>query len=157
MSLALRFVLLLAILIAAPLRFAQAEPVAVCNAYAHKAVVDFKIARNKQCGFSGDAWSDNQSGHFQWCTRATKRQVDHQSQLRTWGLELCESCIYYANAAYDAQKINDRELHCGFSGDRWSYDRGGHFRWCMGATYGQRNREATARDNDLKRCRANRR
>lgn len=65
-----------------------------------------------------------------------------------------DRCREYARDAVEQAERSDRE-RCGFSGPRWSNDRGPHFAWCM-LFPRQAEEETRARQADLRRCVADR-
>lgn len=65
-----------------------------------------------------------------------------------------DRCREYAREASEQAEQADRN-RCGFSGPRWSNDRGPHFAWCM-LFPRQADDEDRARKDDLRRCVADR-
>jgi hypothetical protein len=130
---------------------ADAGAAANCEQYARSAVVDQERNVALGCGYAGPRWSTDEAGHFRWCAGARQTSVDAESAVRRNGLTNCEFCARYADDAVAAQERN-LASGCNLTGARWSADRNGHFRWCMGARRESVNREAQFRNFDVGKC-----
>lgn len=72
----------------------------------------------------------------------------HNAQLRVRSM----NCLRYAEKAV-AQYHEMRALGCGFTGNRWSAESGGHNSWCSGVSKVDRDGETETRHRMLARCR----
>ncbi len=134
-----------------------------CNTYANEAIRANRQNNDERCGFTGTRWSNNRSGHFQWCMDNPESASRRESRARSEELRSCreaspeedsvEACRTYSESAIRAFNESER-LECGFSGARWTGSRRAHTDWCLSATPDQRAAEQRARDRDLQRCRA---
>jgi len=61
-------------------------------------------------------------------------------------------CNRYANTAVSQHRQNIQR-RCGFRGNRWSYNRNGHFNWCMRVSRASANGETNGRTSQLRNCR----
>jgi len=61
-------------------------------------------------------------------------------------------CANYARDAINKQRTNLRR-RCNFRGSRWQLNYRNHFRWCLQSTSATVNREARARNAQLRNCR----
>jgi hypothetical protein len=66
-----------------------------------------------------------------------------------------ERCNDYARDAVEQAQQNNRD-RCGFQGPRWNPDRGAHFGWCMIVGPRDAEQETRGRQEDLRRCVAER-
>lgn len=62
-----------------------------CRAYAETAVLQNEENQQKNCGFSGGAWSNNTTGHYDWCMGAS--DAAHHSEAINRNNALRDSCI----------------------------------------------------------------
>lgn len=60
-----------------------------CRAYAETAVSQQRDNLERQCGFTGGAWSLNGNGHYQWCLGASAAESERETLLRQKGLRSC--------------------------------------------------------------------
>lgn len=104
---------------------------------------------NNQCGYSGDPWSVHTSNHFRWRMGASQQAINAQADFRRSEIAKCESCRTYATRAVDA--FHTTRI-CGYAGDRWSPDLGGHFRWCTSVPAWHSQNEGAARDTEVGKC-----
>jgi hypothetical protein len=104
-----------------------------CNAYTDTAVKAAKEVSDLRCGYdlSNPQWSTNPDVHRKWCRNVNQDSVDHEKMTREEKLTQCRVCRAYADAAMAAIKVN-KDLKCGFTGERWADDEAAHFGWCMG-------------------------
>ena len=93
------------------------------------------------------------------------RQGDRASAIRAAGLvwiwsvfsvPLVEAappsvCHSYATNAVAQQATNNFQ-DCGFGGDRWNSNFGGHYDWCLGQSEGTLEVERAGRQADLDKC-----
>jgi hypothetical protein len=61
-----------------------------CVKYAKQAVEDYIFNQGHNCGFTGDAWSDDYNGHKQWCLGAQPQQVQEETHARNIALNGCD-------------------------------------------------------------------
>jgi hypothetical protein len=133
-----------------------------CRDYAAEAVDQFRENQRLECGFTGDRWSSNRTGHFEWCVDNPESFSESESRGRHDQLQTCreertgnaneQRCNEYADAAVAANRENT-SLSCGFTGARWSNVRSGHFQWCMANPENASRSEATGRRSQLQACR----
>jgi len=104
-----------------------------CIAYTEVAVKAAKEVSALRCGYdlSNPQWSTNPEDHRKWCRNVNQDSVDHEKMTREEKLTQCRVCRAYADAAMAAIKVN-KDLKCGFTGERWADDEAAHFGWCMG-------------------------
>jgi hypothetical protein len=146
---------------------ARAESESVCNAYADNAVrAQSANLERSGCRKTGDMWSLNRSGHYDWCRRNSPQTVAAEQQKRMDELTKCtmegktrppdpniERCNRYADEAMAAiRKVGDRCSGPKMSGARWDPDRDAHFRWCMDTKPEHVNAEQWARNGDAETC-----
>jgi hypothetical protein len=61
-----------------------------CNRYGHEAVAQFRQARALGCSISGPRWSDNLTGHVNWCnTEASADFANSEASARRSELAAC--------------------------------------------------------------------
>jgi hypothetical protein len=120
-----------------------------CRAYAARAVDAFNVTRI--CGYGGDRWNPDFGAHFRWCTIVSAADSNSEDAARQADVGRCRLCQGYAQAAVQAQEQNLARA-CGFVGDAWSADSGGHLRWCLGARPDQIQLEGQGRNALLFRC-----
>lgn len=125
---------------------------ATCREYADNAIQAQSSNEESQCGFSGDAWSYNHQGHEQWCLGVSVTLRNRESANRSNALQACGACKTYARTALD-QFVKNIQNNCGFSGDAWSANLGGHLNWCLAqGGNGAPQRENDARSAKLGQC-----
>ena len=103
---------------------------AECNAYADEAMEQAQASKTLGCGFTGDQWGSYREGHLRWCRSADRDSVFKERLARTKLLEMCTPCADYADTALAKQREN-LLYSCGGTGNRWSFNRAGHFYFCM--------------------------
>ena len=54
-----------------------------CDQYANTAISQNRENMERACGFTGPAWNDNYSDHYNWCVRVPKEQADAGTQMRS--------------------------------------------------------------------------
>ncbi len=130
-----------------------------CRSYASTAVSQNNQNVNRGCGYSGNRWTNNYDGHYNWCMGVNRSTANSETNARRQGLNQCSSgggsnasfCRNYASTAVNQN--NQNVSHgCGYSGARWSNDYNGHYNWCMGAGRSTANYETNERRNGLQRC-----
>jgi hypothetical protein len=132
---------------------ASGETPATCAAYAREAVASQRLNQARRCELTGDPWSLNESGHYQWCLGQSAAALQRENQNRSSHLQTCEECTVYAHTAVDAQRANIAR-GCGFRGDMWSDNERGHYRWCTAQTRpAVRGWHTARRDELLNSCR----
>lgn len=146
---------------------ARAESEGVCNDYAANAVSAQKANLERSgCRKTGDMWSLNWSGHYDWCRRNSPQTVAAERQKRMDELTRCtmegktrppdpniERCNRYADDVMAAiRKVGGRCSGGVMSGARWDPDRDAHFRWCMDARPEHVSREQGLRNHDADKC-----
>jgi len=62
-----------------------------CAQYAKTAISQNRQNMEKACGFTGPAWSDNYSHHYNWCLRVEKEQADAGTRQRLHELNI--NCV----------------------------------------------------------------
>lgn len=60
-----------------------------CKQYANTAVNQHQININKKCGFTGRAWSNNYTGHYNWCLSASENAAHQETQARKISIDNC--------------------------------------------------------------------
>lgn len=132
-----------------------------CEPYAAAAEAAQRKNRDFDCGYTGDAWSDNRSGHLAWCAFQTQAARDAQTRMREHQLGIClnatpakkASCEAYAQHAR-AQNAESRSRRCDFSGGgRWHDNHQDHYRWCLAVESRQAVTETIEREKSLVQCR----
>ena len=58
-----------------------------CDQYAKTAISQNQQNMERACGFTGPAWSDNYSHHYDWCVRVEKEQADAGTKMRSDDLQ----------------------------------------------------------------------
>jgi len=58
-----------------------------CDQYAKTAISQNQQNISKGCGFTGPAWSDNYSHHYDWCMRVPSVQADAGTKMRSDDLQ----------------------------------------------------------------------
>jgi len=129
-----------------------------CRNYASTAVDRNRQNISRRCGYSGNRWSNDYKGHYNWCTGVSRSTANGETNARTRDLERCGGeggsnsfCRNYASTAVDRNRQNISR-RCGYSGNRWSNDYKGHYNWCTGVSRSTANGETNARTRDLERC-----
>jgi len=61
----------------------------ICDQYAREAVAQFHEMQARNCGFSGNRWSDNYDGHSVWCQTAAPRDRNGEAGARRKQLRDC--------------------------------------------------------------------
>jgi hypothetical protein len=122
-----------------------------CFAYAQEAIDAQRNNVTRQCGLSGDPWSDHYENHRSWCMRVSQADADRETANRSAELSKCDTCFAYGQQATNAQQQNLAN-QCGRAGDRWSLDFNGHRSWCMEASQSAIDGETNARNWELAKC-----
>lgn len=145
----------------------RAESEGVCNTYADNAVrAQAANLERSGCRKTGDMWSLNRGGHYDWCRRSSPQAVAAEHKKRMDELTKCtmegksrppdpniERCNRYADEAMAAiRKVGDRCSGGVMSGARWDPDRDAHFRWCMDTRPEHVTREQGLRNHDADKC-----
>ena len=60
-----------------------------CQQYANTAVRAQQININKNCGFTGQPWSNNYTGHYTWCLGASSNAAHQETQARKILIDNC--------------------------------------------------------------------
>lgn len=134
----------------------QLAQAADCDAYASDAVAAMRFSRENNCGFMGDAWSDNFDGHKKWCLGAPPQDVQRETDIRNRMVWACQNvandCIAYSEVAVAQQWANKNVLgnirNC--EGPAWNDDRMAHEHWCLRAPPEQRRNETLLRTMRLR-------
>ena len=134
-----------------------------CDAYAGAAVAQYQQNLAQNCGFAGPAWSDDFTGHRNWCLApsTTMANLTAEDNARKTALAGCANkaaldqaaCQTYANRALTVADAAAKRA-CGFSGGRWILGYGTHFDWCLSAPQAARDQEDKARTDQLDACMA---
>jgi O-methyltransferase len=61
----------------------------ICDQYSREAVAQFHEMQARNCGFSGDRWSDYYDGHSVWCQTAAPRDRNGEAGARRAQLRDC--------------------------------------------------------------------
>ena len=134
---------------------AHAESESVCNTYADDAVRAQKFNLERPgCGMTGDRWSLDRAGHYDWCRKSGPVTVADEHKARMRELTACSSpsrCDAYANRAVRQMYIA-ADRGCAVSGPKFSYDWHDHFNWCQSHQPWQTEIEDRARAHDLAQC-----
>ena len=99
-----------------------------CDLYARNAMQVAAQNDEMACGFSGDRWQTDYSGHFNWCLSASADQIQSEQHARKDGLSQCQAC---KNSALVGQALAVCNT-CGFSGRSASEIVSSMFSYCMG-------------------------
>jgi hypothetical protein len=99
-----------------------------CDIYARNAVQTAAQNFQSACGFSGDRWQTDYSGHFNWCLTASADQTKSEQQARIDGLGLCQAC---KNSPLVEKALAVCNV-CGFGGRSASEIVSSMFSFCMG-------------------------
>lgn len=130
-----------------------------CQVYAESAVSQHMENQSLGCGYTGNRWSADYQGHYNWCKGGGAADAERQARERQ--LNACKerkglvpsACDDYARSAVSQNQENQR-LGCGYTGGRWTDDYQGHFNWCKGgASQASMEGERRTRDSELQRCR----
>lgn len=132
-------------------RLAACSKQAVCAAYAKTAVGLNRQRESLRCHVGGARWHSNEGSHFGWCMSAPQNWIESESISRLHEINACDKCARYAEISVVHNKLN-RDRGCNFSGDPWSDDWGGHYRWCVGADQSELNQEHSHRRGALRSC-----
>ena len=129
-----------------------------CRRYADRAVNQNRTNLRRGCGFTGNRWSNNWNGHYNWCRRVSASTSRHEDQARVNALNRCQGsanqrCRRYADRAVNQNRRNLR-WNCGFTGNRWQNNWNNHYNWCRGVSAAAANSEDRARVNALNSCRS---
>ena len=62
-----------------------------CEQYAKTAVDQNKKNQWTNCGYTGNRWSNNYAGHFNWCLSVSKSDANNETKTRTEQLQQCLS------------------------------------------------------------------
>jgi hypothetical protein len=60
-----------------------------CAEYAHTAVDAQRQNIKRGCGFRGSPWSEDERGHYRWCTRVSQVEAGKHTGLRDEALKRC--------------------------------------------------------------------
>jgi hypothetical protein len=136
---------------------ARAESDVACTQYARDAVTAQRLNVKRQgCSLRGDMWSENYSGHYDWCRKQSAQTVAAEHKKRMDALARCSAspdyCRRYANAAVSAQRVNASVVSCRKQGPRWSTNLKHHYDWCLQAGQEVAEREHQAREAEVKEC-----
>jgi len=136
----------------------------ICKNYAKRAVDQQKENLRRRCGLRGRKWSNNSRGHYNWCRGVASGVAWGETLNRMNALGLCrpgggggggsainKRCSRYAETAV-RQNLTNRRNNCGYSGNRWTSNRSGHYNWCRGVNPSVASSETLARGRELKRC-----
>jgi hypothetical protein len=140
-------------------RFALERCAGRCRAYTLAALDAQRKNIENQCGFTGERWSLDATGHMTWCVGAPPASIDYEEGERAKMIAACLSpgrraaCEAYAgNAIAQFERARGR-AGCDYSDQRrWHGNRPNHYNWCMAVAVGLPPAETDARDRELARC-----
>jgi hypothetical protein len=139
----------------------DAEKCETCARYAREAAAAARANRERACGNTGPAWSEDLNGHFSWCWNLESRAVTvSETRARAEALRRCDlntaarrsDCQRYAGLAV-SQQAENRDRRCGLESIRWHDSHQNHFNWCMAVPASESAEHERFREAELTRCR----
>ncbi|AJX15588.1 hypothetical protein [Burkholderia ubonensis] len=123
----------------------------MCEQYVQDALAANELNKRLQCRFSGPRYESTPQGHKSWCLGAKTESVADEIRGRYGDIDRCTTCDHYAAEAIRYNELS-KARGCKFSGPRWSSEREGHFRWCMGARLSSVVQEQNKRAAEAVNC-----
>ena len=126
-----------------------------CISYANRAVGAFRHQKERQCDWTGAAWSDNFKGHLNWCMGAKWEHVEEEENKRELADLWCQACSDYAVQAEQQASKQLTVCNVKLGGARWTTTRKNHLDWCLDlvvGAYGVIDNERQARAKHLDNC-----